>query len=109
MPKQVKLTACESAFVEHLKKVCVEADRLNCRSKGLSDETILATWHEAFEDWLVAVKWGQVYHKDISLRGKRKPNFRLKPVFLHTLESRLALQEEAEISIMLKEVEANGM
>jgi len=75
----IKLTECEQAFVTYLISVCED-------TQSLTPETILDTWWEAADDWVAAVKWGQANPDIKELRSNRKPNIRLAPKFLNSLE-----------------------
>ena len=89
-----KLSACEQAFVTYLVSVCEDTRLRTGDNHTLSPETILDTWWEAADDWMEAVKWGQA-HPDIKeLRSNRKPNIRLVPKFLITLEDTWGKEQE---------------
>lgn len=74
------LTPCELAFAAHLRMV-LENSRVDGDLKHISDRTVVGTWHEAFEDWVEAVRYGQTHPLERNLRSFL-PRVTLKPAFL---------------------------
>ena len=86
--KKENLTACETAFVKHIVKVCPTIDHNN-GGKGLTGTTILDTWTECLDDWIAAVIWGQEHPNDKMLRNtKRNRVIKLKPRFITRKEDK---------------------
>jgi hypothetical protein len=81
-----KLTPCEIAFADYMMKQSFEA-----RQHSVTRETVIAKFPEAFDDWMVAVRWGQAHPKEgVLSRGAVKPTF--KPLFLRRGQAPEALR-----------------
>jgi hypothetical protein len=76
--KKPTLTPCELAFVKHMQQQSIYA-----RKNGTGPETILSSFHEAFEDWLAAIRWARANPREVELVSRSwQPT--LRPLFLRT-------------------------